>query len=57
MSEDQARSSASGPGLRAVLNKAVQSGTSGAMAMTIQVVSLMWIRSTMNYQASSVIAL
>ena len=32
------------------LAKAVQGGTSGAMAMGIQVSTLMWMRTTMNYQ-------
>lgn len=36
--------------LRAALEKAVQGGTSGAMAMTIQCCTMMWIRTTMNYQ-------
>ena len=31
-------------------NKAIKSGLSGASAMTIQVSSLMWMRTTMNYQ-------
>lgn len=33
-----------------ILKKAVKSGTAGASAMTIQVLSLMWMRTTMNYQ-------
>lgn len=33
-----------------VLEKAIKSGTAGATAMTIQVLSLMWMRTTMNYQ-------
>lgn len=33
-----------------VIEKAVKSGTSGASAMAIQVSSLMWLRTTMNYQ-------
>ncbi len=32
------------------MTKALQGGTSGAMAMSIQVVTLMWMRTTMNYQ-------
>ena len=35
---------------RTALHKGLQGGTSGAMAMTIQVSSLMWMRTTMNYQ-------
>jgi hypothetical protein len=33
-----------------ILIKAVKSGTAGATAMAIQVSSLMWMRTTMNYQ-------
>jgi len=33
-----------------ILEKSVKSGVSGAGAMTIQVSSLMWLRTTMNYQ-------
>ena len=33
-----------------ILEKSVKSGLSGAGAMTIQVSSLMWLRTTMNYQ-------
>ncbi|CAD8088385.1 unnamed protein product [Paramecium sonneborni] len=33
-----------------VANKALRSGLSGSMAMAIQVCSLMWLRTTMNYQ-------
>jgi len=33
-----------------VIGKAVKSGTSGASAMVVQVSSLMWLRTTMNYQ-------
>lgn len=36
--------------LRFAVTKAVEGGTSGAMAMTIQVGTLMWMRTTMNYQ-------
>jgi len=36
--------------VRFALVKAVEGGTSGAMAMAIQVTSLMWMRTTMNYQ-------
>ena len=36
--------------LEEVIKKAVKSGTAGATAMTIQVMSLMWMRTTMNYQ-------
>ncbi len=35
---------------RDVIEKAVRGGTSGAAAMAIQVTSLMWMRTTMNYQ-------
>lgn len=37
-------------GYQEVLEKAIKSGTAGATAMTIQVLSLMWMRTTMNYQ-------
>ena len=33
-----------------ILAKAIKSGLAGASAMAIQVVSLMWMRTTMNYQ-------
>jgi hypothetical protein len=33
-----------------MLVKAIKSGAAGATAMTIQVTSLMWMRTTMNYQ-------
>ena len=33
-----------------ILEKSVKSGLSGAGAMTVQVFSLMWLRTTMNYQ-------
>ncbi len=33
-----------------ILDKSLKSGISGASAMTIQVSSLMWLRTTMNYQ-------
>lgn len=33
-----------------ILLKAIKSGAAGAGAMTIQVTSLMWMRTTMNYQ-------
>ena len=33
-----------------ILKKALKSGTAGATAMTVQVTSLMWMRTTMNYQ-------
>lgn len=33
-----------------VIKKSLKSGTAGATAMTIQVLSLMWMRTTMNYQ-------
>jgi len=36
--------------LREALHKGYVGGTSGALAMTIQVSSLMWMRTTMNYQ-------
>lgn len=36
--------------LQKALEKAVQGGKSGAMAMTIQCCTLMWMRTTMNYQ-------
>lgn len=36
--------------LQLAMSKALQGGTSGAMAMGIQVTSLMWMRTTMNYQ-------
>ena len=33
-----------------VISKAIKSGTAGATAMVVQVTSLMWMRTTMNYQ-------
>lgn len=36
--------------LQHILEKSVKSGLSGAGAMTVQVSSLMWLRTTMNYQ-------
>lgn len=33
-----------------IIVNAAKSGTAGATAMTIQVMSLMWMRTTMNYQ-------
>lgn len=33
-----------------VFEKSIKSGTAGASAMTVQVLSLMWMRTTMNYQ-------
>ena len=33
-----------------ILTKALKSGTAGATAMMVQVLSLMWMRTTMNYQ-------
>jgi len=36
--------------LREAIHKGIVGGTSGALAMTIQVSSLMWMRTTMNYQ-------
>lgn len=36
--------------LNEVFEKAIKSGTAGATAMTVQVLSLMWMRTTMNYQ-------
>ncbi len=36
--------------VRFAVTKAIEGGTSGAMAMAIQVTSLMWMRTTMNYQ-------
>jgi hypothetical protein len=33
-----------------IIEKALKSGTAGASAMTVQVLSLMWMRTTMNYQ-------
>ncbi len=33
-----------------VLQKAARGGVSGAAAMTVQVGTLMWLRTTMNYQ-------
>lgn len=36
--------------LSKILNKALISGFSGSMAMCIQVCTLMWLRTTMNYQ-------
>jgi hypothetical protein len=36
--------------LKDILEKSAKSGTAGATAMTIQVLSLMWMRTTMNYQ-------
>lgn len=36
--------------ISAILTKAAKSGTAGATAMLIQVMSLMWMRTTMNYQ-------
>jgi len=33
-----------------VFTKAIKSGTAGASAMAVQVTSLMWMRTTMNYQ-------
>lgn len=33
-----------------IFKTAIKSGTAGASAMTIQVLSLMWMRTTMNYQ-------
>lgn len=39
-----------GVDLEKVAKSAIKSGTAGATAMTVQVVSLMWMRTTMNYQ-------
>jgi len=36
--------------IQEILEKSTKSGISGASAMTIQVTSLMWLRTTMNYQ-------
>ena len=36
--------------LSEVLYKAARGGVSGAAAMTVQVGTLMWLRTTMNYQ-------
>jgi hypothetical protein len=33
-----------------IVNKSIKSGTAGASAMSIQVLTLMWMRTTMNYQ-------
>jgi len=33
-----------------VLMKSIKSGTAGASAMAVQVLSLMWMRTAMNYQ-------
>ena len=33
-----------------IVSKAIKSGTAGATAMVVQVTSLMWMRTTMNYQ-------
>lgn len=33
-----------------IVKRALKSGTAGATAMTVQVMSLMWMRTTMNYQ-------
>lgn len=33
-----------------VAKNAIKSGTAGATAMTVQVMSLMWMRTAMNYQ-------
>lgn len=38
------------PSFNAVMTKALQGGISGASAMGIQVTTLMWMRTTMNYQ-------
>lgn len=38
------------PNFQFILEKSVKSGLSGAGAMTVQVSSLMWLRTTMNYQ-------
>ena len=38
------------PNMSDVLKKSIGGGTAGAMAMTVQVSSLMWLRTTMNYQ-------
>ena len=38
------------PNISDVLKKSIGGGTAGAMAMTVQVSSLMWLRTTMNYQ-------
>jgi len=35
---------------KSAVNRAIGGGTAGAMAMAIQVVSLMWLRTAMNYQ-------
>jgi hypothetical protein len=37
-------------GKDSIIVKAIKSGTAGASAMAIQVLSLMWMRTTMNYQ-------
>lgn len=36
--------------IREVFNKSVKSGLSGGAAMLVQVTSLMWMRTIMNYQ-------
>lgn len=36
--------------LKATFNKALISGFSGSSAMAVQVCTLMWLRTTMNYQ-------
>jgi hypothetical protein len=36
--------------LNEVITKSIKSGTAGASAMSIQVLTLMWMRTTMNYQ-------
>lgn len=38
------------PDAREIVTKSLKSGISGASAMFIQVLSLMWMRTTMNYQ-------
>ena len=50
MSENQSPMSQNPSPVRQALTKAGQGGTSGAMAMGIQVTTLMWMRTTMNYQ-------
>ena len=38
------------PDAREIVIKSLKSGISGASAMLVQVLSLMWMRTTMNYQ-------
>ncbi len=42
------------PDFGKILTKAFTGGIAGAGAMVVQVTSLMWMRTTMNYQVNSV---